>query len=68
MEMLANDYYKKMKDSKDENERNSRITEYNTLYQLWYYINEAKKRNDPYINSYYDDLVYRLYLLGYHSS
>ncbi len=63
-----NDYYKKMKDSKDENERNSRITEYNTLYQLWYYINEAKKRNDPYINSYYDDLVYRLYLLGYHSS
>ena len=62
-----NDYYQKINQVKHEEERKQRIIEYNTLYQLWYQVNVAKQTNDLSLNSYYDDIVYRLYLLGYHS-
>ena len=41
------------------------MKEYNELYILWYTITQAKNTQNPNLNSYYDDLVYRLYLLGY---
>ncbi len=62
-----NDYYKKINETKKEEERMQRVNEYNTLYQLWYQVSVAKQNNDINLNSYYDDIVYRLYLLGYHS-
>ena len=62
-----NDYYSKINEDKKAEVRNARIQEYNTLYQLWAKVNEAKMRGDININTYYDDIVYRLYLLGYHS-
>ncbi len=62
-----NDYYAKINTTKKEEERAAIITEYNTLYGLWYRVNEAKRTQDSNLNSYYDDIVYRLYLLGYHN-
>ena len=60
-----NDYYQKGMLTKDEYKRNAFIKEYNELYILWYTINQAKNTQNPNLNSYYDDLAYRLYLLGY---
>jgi len=60
-----NDFYGKLSIIKNEKERNSKVSEYNELYQLWYIINQAKQTNDMRLNSYYDDIIYRLYLLGY---
>lgn len=62
-----NDYYAKINEAKDANDRNQRIIQYNELYQLWYRVNIAKQNHDIQLNSYYDDIVYRLYLLGYHN-
>lgn len=60
-----NDYYNKMANIKDVSLRNKSITEYQQLYYLWQKVMTAKKENDPNTNSYYDDIVYRLYILGY---
>lgn len=60
-----NDYYSKLSNIKNEKERNLKVVEYNELYQLWYLVNQAKQTRDIRLNSYYDDLVYRLYVLGY---
>ncbi len=62
-----NDYYSKINTCKDFEERKRRIAEYNTLYSLWYQVNVARQNQDFALNSYYDDIVYQLYLLGYHS-
>ena len=62
-----NDYYKKISDTKNMDEYNQKIVSYNELYQLWYRVNNAKQNNDISLNSYYDDIVYKLYLLGYHN-
>lgn len=62
-----NDYYKKISDTKNMDEYNQKIVSYNELYQLWYRVNNAKQNNDIGLNSYYDDIVYKLYLLGYHN-
>jgi len=62
-----NHYYANIQTTKDEKERNRRITEYNVLYQLWYKVNTARQNQDIMLNSYYDDIVYKLYLLGYHN-
>lgn len=60
-----NHYYATISSVKDKGERNRRIVEYNELYQLWYQVNLARQNNDIRLNSYYDDIVYKLYLLGY---
>ena len=62
-----NDYYAGLNNCQTVEERDQRIKEYNDLYQLWYHINATKEQNDPNLNSYYDDILYRLYLLGYRS-
>ncbi len=63
-----NDYYTKMNAVTSSEKRAEFLKEYNDLYNLWYTINVAKQQNDPALNGYYDDLVYRLYLLGYKNS
>ena len=60
-----NQYYSNIEKGKDQKEKNRKIREYNELYQLWYKVNVARQEQDLRINSYYDDIVYRLYLLGY---
>jgi len=60
-----NDYYSHITEVKDEKLRTQRVNIYNELYGLWYKVNIAKQQNDLALNSYYDDLVYRLYTLGY---
>ena len=60
-----NDFYKHLNEGKDENLIRQRIGEYQELYRLWQAILTAKQNGDININSYYDDLIYRLYLNGY---
>ena len=60
-----NDFYKHLNEGKDENLIRQRISEYQELYRLWQVILTAKQNGDININSYYDDLIYRLYLNGY---
>lgn len=60
-----NHYYSTISSVKDQKEVNRRITEYNELYNLWYKVNVARQNHDLLLNSYYDDIVYKLYLLGY---
>ncbi len=60
-----NHFYSTIQTGKDKQEVNKKIMEYNELYQLWYKVNVARQNNDMLINTYYDDIVYRLYLLGY---
>lgn len=60
-----NDYYQKAMTCKEAELKNKMLKEYNDLYLLWYTINQAKQQQNPNLNSYYDDLIYRLYLLGY---
>ncbi len=62
-----NDYYTKLNLVTKAEEKRRRTNEYNELYQLWYNINIARQNRDINLNNYYDDLVYRLYLLGYKS-
>ncbi len=61
-----NDYYQKISQTGNMEEYNQRVLQYNELYQLWYKVNVAKQNHDIGLNSYYDDIVYKLYLLGYH--
>lgn len=60
-----NDYYSKISLIKKEAERKKYLDEYGQLYFLWQKVTQAKQTNDINLNNYYDDLVYRLYLLGY---
>ena len=60
-----NDYYAKRNAATKTEEKRSMTKEYNDLYMLWYNINVARQNKDIQLNNYYDDLVYRLYLLGY---
>lgn len=60
-----NDYYNKLLNIKDTNARVKATTDYQQLYFLWQTVVGGKQKQDPNLNSYYDDLVYRLYLLGY---
>ena len=62
-----NDYYTKLNLVTKAEEKRRRTNEYNELYQLQYNINVARQNRDINLNNYYDDLVYRLYLLGYKS-
>ena len=60
-----NDYYSKIYLTKDELKKNQNILTYQELYNMWQNVVKAKNAHDINLNSYYDDLVYRLYLLGY---
>ena len=62
-----NDIYAHINEGKDLELRRKKIIEYQELYTLWQKIAVAKQNNDLNLNSYYDDLVYRLYLKGYRS-
>ena len=59
------DYYQKISNIKDAEERAKQINEYQRLYYLWQKVMQAKQTNDINLNSYYDDIVYQLYLRGY---
>lgn len=59
------DYYQKISNNKDAEERAKQINEYQRLYYLWQKVMQAKQTNDINLNSYYDDIVYQLYLRGY---
>lgn len=60
-----NDYYNKLLNIKEMAARTKATSEYQQLYYLWQTVMQAKQNRDSNLNSYYDDLVYRLYLLGY---
>ena len=60
-----NNYYQNMNLTKNEETRKMQVANYQELYDLWQKVAIAKSNNDQNLNSYYDDLVYRLYLLGY---
>ena len=62
-----NDIYTHLNEGKDPELKRQKIVEYQELYALWQKITVAKQNNDLNISSYYDDLVYRLYLKGYQS-
>lgn len=59
------DYYQKISSIKNADERTTQINEYQKLYYLWQKVMQAKQTNDVNLNSYYDDIVYQLYLRGY---
>ena len=56
----ARDVYKRQ--GKDQEVIRQKIVEYQELYALWQKIAVARENNDLQISSYYDDLLYRLYL------
>ncbi len=60
-----NDYYSHIMEVTDQAQASIRASQYKELYQLWYKVNVAKTNKDVDINNYYDDLIYKLYLLGY---
>lgn len=62
-----NDIYTHLNEGKDPELKRQKIVEYQELYSLWQKIAVARQNNDLNISSYYDDLVYRLYLKGYQS-
>ena len=62
-----NDIYAHLNEGKDPELKRQKIVEYQELYALWQKIAVARQNNDLNISSYYDDLVYRLYLKGYQS-
>ena len=62
-----NDIYAHINEGKKEEIIRKNISEYQELYALWQKIALAKQNRDIAINSYYDDLLYRLYLKGYHN-
>lgn len=59
------DFYQKINNIKNEEEKSKQISTYQRLYYLWQRVMQAKQTNDINLNSYYDDIVYQLYLLGY---
>ena len=58
-------YYQSIETIKKQEEKNRMLVEYQQLYYLWQTISIAKQNNDVNLPAYYDDLIYRLYLLGY---
>ena len=62
-----NDIYAHLNEGKDLKLKRQKIVEYQELYALWQKVVMARQNNDLNISSYYDDLVYRLYLKGYQS-
>ena len=58
-------YYQSINLAKKQEVKNSMVSEYQQLYYLWQTILNAKQNRDSNLPSYYDDLVYRLYLLGF---
>ncbi len=60
-----NDIYAHLNEGKDQELIRKKIIEYQELYALWQKIAIARQNNDLNISSYYDDLIYRLYLKGY---
>ena len=62
-----NDIYAHLNEGKDPELKRQKIVEYQELYALWQKVVMARQNNDLNISSYYDDLVYRLYLKGYQS-
>ena len=64
---IVESIYAHINEGKDLELRRKNAIEYQELYTLWQKIAEAKQNNDLNLNSYYDDLVYRLYLKGYRS-
>ncbi len=62
-----NDIYAHLHEGKDQEVIRQKIVEYQELYALWQKIAVARENNDLQISSYYDDLLYRLYLKGYQS-
>lgn len=59
------DFYQKINNIKNEEEKAKQISTYQRLYYLWQRVMQAKQTNDINLNNYYDDIVYQLYLLGY---
>ena len=59
------DFYQKISTIKDAEERTKQINEYQKLYYLWQKVMQARQSGDINLNSYYDDVVYQLYLRGY---
>lgn len=60
-----NEIYAHLNDNKDRDLTIKNIKEYQELYSLWQKVVVARKNNDLNVNSYYDDILYRLYLKGY---
>lgn len=61
-----NDYYKKIEEVKETNEKEKRIRTYQRLYNLWVNLNnEKRKGNKKEADAYYRDLRYELHVLGY---
>lgn len=61
-----NNYYESINLSKSFEEKKTRTIEYQNLYYLWQKVTEAKNNDNYNINNYYNDIYYRLTLLGYH--
>ena len=60
-----NEIYTHINDTKDRDLVADKIRNYQELYSLWQRVILARQNNDLNVNNYYDDLLYRLYLLGY---
>ena len=60
-----NEIYTHINDTKDRDLVADKIRNYQELYSLWQKVILARQNNDLNVNNYYDDLLYRLYLLGY---
>lgn len=58
-------YYASIESQKSQDIKNQMIAEYQQLYYLWQTIYTAKQTNDIALSSYYDDIIYRLYILGF---
>lgn len=58
-------YYQSIETKRKQDEKNRMLAEYQQLYYLWQTIYTAKQNQDIHLNAYYDDIIYRLYLLGY---
>lgn len=61
-----NDYYKKLSSPSDVETKESMLSTYTKLYELWTSINHKKEENNIVeLNELYDKLSYGLYLIGY---
>ena len=61
-----NDFFQKLQVKDTYEVMVKRNQEYQTLYALWQKIAVAKQNNDVSLNACYDDIIYRLYVNGYH--
>ena len=61
-----NDYYKKLSSPSDVETKESMLSTYTKLYELWTSINHKKEENNIVeLNELYGKLSYGLYLIGY---